>query len=449
MLPIELLPLAIAAGLGLHSVLRHWRPPELRMPRWLLTRAELAFQQWRLDLWNDTAVSCGLRVMDISHRTSPRLRIEARAEPVTMRIEEPLIKKSGIRVVAVFPGPWGFSEITIRHRAPKEMLEMLGTETGDELFDRSFFLKGSSRLLSALLDVEMRRLLVSIKAENRLEISRGKIRLETSDEDLKDVLSLLLDISRRLAQDIDPVQRLAENARRDPVPGVRLRNLLLLVREVVEVPATTEALRAACSDASPQIRLRAAVELGAQGRDALVQLAEGLEDDACSAEAVTRLGRKMPVERTRAVLTGALRQDRLRTALACLKTLGRRADPADVDMLAEVLAAERGELAVAAARALGATGSLAAVVPLQDAAERSPDDPELLRAIRQALAGIKARQPGVSPGQISLAATETGQLSMAPEPGQLSLAPDEAGRLSLAPAENGRLTLPPKGPEKV
>ena len=77
-------------------------------------------------------------------------------------------------------------------------------------------------------------------------------------------------------------------------------------------------------------------------------------------------------------------------------------------------------MSVAAAQALGQSGTVAAVVPLREAAERGGD---LRRAARQAIAGIQARLAGAEPGQLSLAGGEAGALSLADgEPGALSLA---------------------------
>ncbi len=434
------------------------------LPLWLLTPSDLAFRRWRLDLWLDTARSCGLRVVHSSSQRALRLKAEARSGRVTVRIEAPGSPESGIRVMAAFPGLPGFSSMRIRRleSVPPWTRDL---ESGDERFDGAFSIEGPARLLSALLDAEMRRLLVSVKAESRLEISRVALQLDTSDEDLTDILPLLLDLIRRLTEEMNVVQCLAENARRDPEAGVRLRNLLLLASEFPRAPETIEALRAACSDASPQVRLRAALELGAPGRDVLVELAESLVDDACAAQAVSRLGRELPFERTRAILTSALRRRLLQTAHACLEALGKSGDPAAVDMLAKVLEREKSELAVAAVQALGATGSpaaepplllalqrepadiqvaaanalaragtAAAVLPLKETAERSPNDQELQRATRQAIAEIKARLQGASPGQLSLAGVEAGQLSLAQaDAGQLSLATDSGGQLSLPP----------------
>ena len=77
------------------------------------------------------------------------------------------------------------------------------------------------------------------------------------------------------------------------------------------------------------------------------------------------------------------------------------------------------------------------MLPLEEAAERSPRDHEIGRATRQAIADIQSRLPGASHGQLSLAATEVGRLS---------LAQAEAGELSLA-TDPGQLSLPPGEPE--
>ena len=200
-------------------------------------------------------------------------------------------------------------------------------------------------LVSVLLNAEMRRWLIRMNNPwSRLEISHGQLWLETFDnKNLSAILPLFVDISRRLAQRVDIAQGLAENARQDPEAGVRLHNLLLMARGLPGDPRTLEALRNACSDPSLEIRLRAARELGAEGRGVLKELAEGLVDDAVSAQAIAFLGRELPSERTVAVLDQALRRYLVQTARACLKALGR-CGPAAVDKLTEVMAREYGEL---------------------------------------------------------------------------------------------------------
>ena len=164
------------------------------------------------------------------------------------------------------------------------------------------------------------------------------------------------------------------------------------------------------------------------------------------------------------MLANSLRWGRIKTARACLEVLAGWGEAA-VEVVARAMASEEGELAVAAAQALGMTesaaaepaliealkrewtdlrvpaanalgrvGSAAAILPLKEAAERSTD-PEVRGAIRQAIAEIQYRLPGASPGQLSLAGTEAGQLSLAAEQGgQLSLS--TTGQLSLSGDED-------------
>jgi HEAT repeat protein len=274
---------------------------------------------------------------------------------------------------------------------------------------------------------------------------------------MTETLPFLLALTRCFSPPLDIAQRLADSSRLDSNAEVRLRNLLLLVQEFPGEPGTLEALRLACIDAKPRIRLRAAQELGAEGRGVLAELAEDTEDDAVSAQAVASLGRELPLERARAILSQALRRRLLQTARACLEALGSGGAPEDVDTLAEVLAHEKGDLAaataqalgatgnpaaeaplllaleyermdarIAAAKALGLTGSAAAVLPLQEAAAGWGHQ-ELRSAARQAVAEIQSRLQGASPGQLSLAGDAMGKLSLAEEKGQLFLVDQEGG----------------------
>ena len=272
------------------------------------------------------------------------------------------------------------------HRQEQKLPWAREIEVGDEPFDRAFYIVGPTCLLSALLDAKTRQLLLSVNAESRFEIVHGELRAEMVDKQVADLLPLLVDIGRRFALPLKVAQRMAENAQKDPEAGVRLQNLLLLVHDHPGYPETTEALRTACSDASPQIRLRAAKELGAEGRDVLVELAENTVDDAVSAQAVSILAGELSGERTRAILVQALRRRRIQTASACLEALGRSTAAEDVDTLVKVLTREKSELAAVAATALGTTGNPAAEPPLIHALQAEQAD--LQAAAANALARV-------------------------------------------------------------
>ncbi|MEA2560065.1 MAG: hypothetical protein QOH06_1569 [Acidobacteriota bacterium] len=409
-------------------------------------------------VWQEAAESCGLQVVEAATSL-----LKARAGAVEVRIE--VSQETSQTRIVVEPALPDFGHMMIR---PEPLLQFdQEIEIGDAHFDTTFLVIGPTRLVFALLDAEVRRLLLAVNAAGRLELSYGELQVALSDEKVPEVLPLLLEIGRRFLPPLNIPQRLAGNAGKDPEAGVRFKNLLLLVREFPNHPETAEALRKACSDPSPEIRLRAAKEMGAEGRGILLELAANLEDDAVSAEAVSTLGRELPFERTRAILGQALSLYHVRTARACLEALGHSGAATAVNALVEVLALENIELAIAAAQALGATespaaepslisalhreqvdlrvaaadalgrvGSVAAVPPLKEAAESSRLDLKLRRAARQAIAEIKSRVQGASPGQLSLAGAEAGQLSLTEaEAGQLSLATDPAGQLSLSSDE--------------
>lgn len=419
------------------------------------------YKYWRLLHWQRIVTSCGLSVVKVSSPFALRKTIEARRGTLAVRIKGALHDKGGARVVITIPGPPGFSGLRLRneHYKPLGAREI---EVGDKSFDRLFYIEGPMRLALPLFNEKARRLLITAGTEilsfgKPLEIRGGELRVDTVDRDLATVLPLLLDIGEQLAQPMDVAQRLAENATLDPEAGVRSTNLLLLARGYSGEPGTLEVLRSASSDPSPEVRLRAARELGAEGRDVLLELAENPADDALSAQAISILGPELPFERAKAILVHALRRRRHQTARACVESLGRSGDAMAVGVLAKVMTREKGELAtaaalalrtagspaaegaliqtllrdqkdlqVAAASALGPLGSPAAVLPLKELAERFEGDPEITRATRQAIAEIQSRLPGASPGQLSLAGAEVGQLTLAPgEAGQLSLSEDD------------------------
>ncbi len=408
-----------------------------------------SFQKYRhRRAWQETASSCGLQEIQLFGLGWWGFEVRGKQGRLDVRIEE-AGDTSRARLSIGVPGPADFQTVRIR---PESMTlsRAREIEIGDPSFDDTLSLQGPMRTLCTLLDAETRRLLYRANAETRLEISNGCLRGELPHEEVPRILPLLLDICQRFMQSMEAVrQRLAENATRDPAAGVRLQNLLVLIREIPRPSPTVEVLHTACSDRDPEVRLRAAEALGDEARYVLRQLAENIEDDAVSAEAVTILDRELPFERAVAILDLALRGRRIQTARACVEALGRGGDAlgttgcaAAEPPLIQALQHESTEIQVAAAIALGRVGSAAAVLPLKEAAERSWLDGELRRAARQAIAEIQSRLPGASPGQLSLAGTEVGQLSLAQaEAGQLSLATEQGGQLSLSPEEPGQLSL--------
>jgi HEAT repeats len=372
------------------------------------------------------------------------------------------------------PGEGGVS--LRREGTSTELGKVLGRreiEVPDPLFDQVFFVGGLPALVYAFLDAETRGILLRLNQEGVLTISGPEIGLDLAEGDeglLPGELPLLLKVAERLSDRHQTPERLATNARQDPLPGVRLKNLLCLVRELGEHPLVDETLRAACADLDPEVRLRAAAVLGRDGAEILLEMTEDMGvSDAWAAAAVTALGLNLPFDRAAATLDRALHGHRYETARACIEAL-RHHGKAAVEPLVKPLMVDAGMVAAAAARALGAleasstegllvralwrsapglrlaaaealgrAGSVAAVPPLKQIAENN-EEPEFRQAARQAIARIQARLPGASPGQLSLAAAEAGQLSLAGSgAGRLSFPHGEAGELSLArPPGGGR-----------
>ncbi|HVG06548.1 MAG TPA: HEAT repeat domain-containing protein [Thermoanaerobaculia bacterium] len=412
----------------------------------------------RLRVWRDAAVSSGLQVMGVSRGWSPWVKARDSLGEVLIGLSGD--GASGVRVVVEASGSEDFHQVQIRPQPPGFVPEI---DLRDVIFDSEFHILGPVLLVSALLDEETRRLMSLVNIESRMEISSGMLRADLTDEKIPRVLPMLLDLRRRFAAPLHIPRRLADNARRDAVPGVRVHNLLLLINKLPHAPETAEALRAVRSDPSPEVRLRIAIELESEGRDILRALATDLKDDAVSARALSRVGTELSFEQMRDLLERALSRRRLQTARVCLEAIGSSGAAASVDVLAKVLENEYGELApiaaqtlgatespaaeppllqalerdqadlqVAAAEALGRVGSAAAVLPLKEVSERSRLGADIRRAAREAIAEIQTRLQGASPGQLSLAGAEAGQLSLTEgETGQLSLATDPAGQLSL------------------
>jgi len=134
-----------------------------------------------------------------------------------------------------------------------------------------------------------------------------------------------------------------------------------------------------------------------------------------------------------AVLTarsGVLRGELAEAAAQALGTTGR--SEAEAPLLA-ALGHRDDAVELAATVALGRCGSAAAVPPLRRL-ESTSRDHACRRAAREAVAQIQSRLTGAKPGQLSLAAGESGQLS---------LAEDKAGQVTLL--ENDDNATPDEG----
>lgn len=412
----------------------------------------------RMRVWREAAQAAGLS--EIQEQESLfGASLDGRAGDARVRLETYQRGKnqSGTRIVVSNLGH-GIGGLSLRREGlgtafEKAFVGEREIEIGAPEFDDEFYVQGQAALALALLTPEARRRLTGLLRGRarvpgrepipvRASLSDGVLEVEVRErafwsvgENVSAVLGDVLGVASHLAAPRDVAGRMAENARVEPEPGARLQLLLALAREFPQHPSTRPALLAGREDPIPEVRLRAAMALGEEGRETLRALVTAeTTPDSCAARAVTALGADAPADLVETTLRRALASGRGPVAEACLESLGRLGRAGAEGLMVEALRSEGMPVCVAAARALGRVGTASAVVPLRDAmaARGGP----LRSAARQAIAEIQARLEGAAPGQLSLAAAEAGALSFPEgEPGRLSLADGETPEAVRAPAE--------------
>jgi hypothetical protein len=406
----------------------------------------------RLPLWREAARKAGLGSIE-DFGTAVRSYSGQLLVRLGMRNDEDWNRSTEVEI----RGP-GLARLWLRPRAQAGAREV---EVGEDDFDREVEVHGPAAVALAVLDVATRKAVrtlcrgrFEVEGHRPLQVTgrvdEGVLRIWATEREseLPAVLLAGLALAARLTAPSDPALRLASNLAGEPLPGVRRKILLTLLREFPEHLATRDALRAMRADADAELRVRAGIALGAEGRDVLLEVAAGeAVDDRAGARAVAALGRSLMLDEAASLLKAACQAHRVETAKACLGVLGTHGREA-IPLLADSIGS--GELGDAVARALGATGDPAAEAPLLRALAGGPPaqrraaaialgsvgsrnavsglreaeaDPELRSSARQAIAKIHSRLAGAEQGQLSLAESVGGRLS---------LAADETGRLSLS-----------------
>lgn len=376
----------------------------------------------------------------------------------------------------------GNSGITLRPEPKNPLQKMIGEreiELGDEGFDAAVEVHGAPDRVRALLDVETRAVVMAmlggllvvpgrqpVSIRGWAELIHGDLLAKLpdyprfpTDVELADALGALLAIAERFDRPANLAARLAASVEKEPEWRVRLQGLQVLSTSYPNDAATQAALRHALADSEEheEVRLHAAIALGDEGHASLLELARHERTaDTIAAQAVGALGDRMPADVGVQVLRQALRTRRLRTCVACVQAVDPLSGAEAREILVKMLTRESGDLAVAAAQALGRygrvneeieealiralerdedavrraaiealghMGSARAVMPIEDAA-RAGADAETRRAARQAVAEIQSRLPGASAGQLSIASDDAGGLSLADD--------DPRGRVSLS-----------------
>jgi len=342
--------------------------------------------------------------------------------------------------------------------------------TGDPVFDDIVSVRGPWPTLLALLDPHARSLIRAFTqrggsvVDGVVSVVARRILSPTDETDAAltvSYLSAAFEVVTVLRQPLgDGVGRLCERFRQEPVPLVRRRLIEPLANLLEDDYRPRQVLREALQDHDREIRLHAAIALGDEGRDTLLNIASHPEGDNRQAQqAIEALGPRLPLPQVVAMLDASLAAGHNNVARATIQVLGRIRGAVAIERLADLLIADDGDLAATAARALAATEDTTAEPPLMKALSHGPpavraeaaealgfvgtsaavpalralievagSDRRLARAARQAIAAIQARIPGASPGQVSLAEGEAGHVSLTSD--------DRAGQVSLPATED-------------
>ena len=274
---------------------------------------------------------------------------------------------------------------------------------GDDSFDAVALIEGPEIEVHARLGAATRRkvgdLLMQLGGEVRDGTAQyvGDAALMDDNDRLRAVVYQLVDVARGLGG--EPATLLANNALGDPLETVRQRCLELLAEHFRGSPEARRAGEALLESGEPLTRIAAARACW--------------PNEAARRVLAHHVAAGAPAERLAAVeAVGALRVDGVEPGLIELLT----EHPMD-------------EVRVAAARALGAVGSVHAVEPLLPCTRGLLTARDLKNAARDAIAAIQARLGDVEAGALTLT------VDTPESPGHLTLAPDAGALSEVPPAE--------------
>ena len=391
-----------------------------------------------------------LRDCDVSVEATPT-GPDGWATKVTVRPASPLLSALYVQM------RWWPAGSTLRDT------ELSGTadiRTGDGDFDRRLEAGGHTPTVRALLTSDVRQALVALARGGVVCVDPRGLAYEVFEQPRSavDVVTLVHRVTAAaelFPRVSDVFAALADNASNDPQPGVRERCLATLLADAPEHPRTTGTLTGAFCDGNDAVRVVAAIALGERGLSVLREIAaQQTGEEEPPARAIAVLGRHLTPDETLAILDSALMCKRRVVAAAAVESLARTVDPAAYRRLAAVVQADDQLLAVIAVnalgeagtseaeqllvealssctqglrrvvvRALGRTGSVATIARLRALMEGDAGAADLTSLVQQAIAEIQSRLTDATPGRLSLAEGDSGDLSLAED--------DASGRLSL------------------
>jgi len=394
--------------------------------------------------------------IELSATPGPGRHLEGTRDPLRVSVARESSGGTWTTVVRIL-GPFDQLSATSRFQYGAEVRPVL---TGDPEVDRSVLLYGDERVIRALCDPATRRALRSV-IDMGVKIENSQVVWHcTWDLELKRRLAQLVDFSERLVPPRDLAQRIADNIVHESLASVRALNVATLVKHF-EPWATRSAVLAALNDLSEKVRLEAAIALGEEGHRCLLVIAlSQVAEQADVLRAIAQLGDGFTPRHARWALRRAMSSQRLTTVKVCLEQLVRADDARSVSAVRAALSSERDAVALAASRALkdgattqfegtliealthrlvdvqrdavvtlGRVGTVESVAPLVDWVAHHALDRFVRADAPRAIAAIQSRLPGASPGQLSIAGAEAGQVSLAAE--------DQRGAVSLEEPGSG------------
>jgi hypothetical protein len=332
--------------------------------------------------------------------------------------------------------------------------------TGDADFDRKAQVLGPEPYVQAILDSSTRAQVLREVFSFGATVADGQI-VRTCRQLGGAVVAVpeLIELAERLALPEQEIpERLAQNALTDPVAGVQLRSLRVLIDRFAGQDIVTTTCRQVLDDLpESELRLEAACYLRKDGLDELCDLAlKSQVDTDLRVRAAQHLSQGSWAERSAPTLSALLNRSsapkellqaaieglgRLRDAAAVPRllemaeqadpllspaiavALGRIGDPSGEPGLIALLAAGDSRAQIAAAGALGHMGTAAAVEPLLEMTKGLLSR-SLKQEARKAIASIQERLTGAEVGQLSVAV-------VAELEGALSQDQSRTGELSL------------------
>jgi HEAT repeat protein len=366
-----------------------------------------------------------------------------------------------------------FARLNLRLRPTRLVRSAIEPDilVGDADFDSAVIVQGSETEVLGALRWPVRRAALPL-VRNGMDIDIIGRRLTVSCLGVpasadKTLVEEIVNLAKALPGESSVAERLAQNVREDPFGGVRLRSLEALVSDFGGSAQSQACCRDALADRNPWVRLQAARGLGAEGVDALADLARrSALNEAVASEALQDFLSHATRERAAEVCIDVLASGIGDARRRAIEVLGRLRHAPAMGGLIRAIAGADAPAAEAAARALGLLGGTAAeaalleslerphrgtreaavrslgdmgtvrsVAPLREFADTGDAGSALRRIAREAIARIQSRLVGAEAGQVALADVD-------PQRGSVSLvtADTEEGRVSLAEAPRSEKT---------